>query len=184
MHKGQAHFDNDVAEQVEKKERTRKRFAAEEKEKELARKLGNIGGGLGAEYMAKKANRNERPPPLERDLFWNPPPPPDARKLGLLDGKASEVSLGPAKRKRTGTSSSTGTSGPRGWGGELSKDLGRMRDGQRLEPVKKKTRFVTAKGIREAGRESFGGPEAAAMLRNRAVLDDDDDDDDDLEIIR
>lgn len=182
MHKGQAHFDNEVGEQIAKKERTQKRFAAEEKERELARELSKIGGGLGAEYMAKKANGNERPPPLERDLFWNPPPPPDARKLGLLDGKASEVSLAPAKRKRTGTSSSNGgANSARGWGGELSKDLNRMREGQRLEPVKKKTRFVTAKGIREAGRESFGGEVIGVQ---KMVELDDDDDDDDLDIIR
>ncbi len=177
VHKGQAHFDNEVAEQFNKQERTRTRFAEEEKERELARKLGSLGGGLGAEYMTKKAGAlTSSSQPLERDMFWNPPPKPDAKALGLLDGKASEVSLAPAKRKRTATMSGSNNSA-RGWGSDLSKDLGRMRDGQRLEPpVKKKTRFVTAKGIREAGRESFGG-EPLKMVTL------DDDDDDDLDII-
>ena len=62
------------------------------------------------------------------------------------------------------------------------KDLNRMREGQRLEPVKKKTRFVTSKGIREAGRESFGGEVIGGQ--KMVELDDDDDDDDDLDIIR
>ncbi|KAK4158391.1 DNA replication licensing factor mcm10 [Chaetomidium leptoderma] len=45
-------------------------------------------------------------------------------------------------------------------------------------PVRKKTRFVTDKGIREAGRESLGEPLSAALkTRRQVVLDDDDDDD-------
>lgn len=186
IHKNAAHFDNEVSERVEKAERTRKRFAAEERERELASKLGTMGTGLGADYMKRKAavSQSFEEQPRERDAFWNPPPPPDAKALGLLSGKASEVSLAPMKRKRantTSTNSNSGVSEARGWGGALSKDLGRMRDGERLMPVKKKTRFVTAKGIREAGRESFGGDMAEAQ---GMVSLDDDDDDDDLDIIR
>ncbi|EAQ84970.1 hypothetical protein CHGG_08984 [Chaetomium globosum CBS 148.51] len=45
-------------------------------------------------------------------------------------------------------------------------------------PVRKKTRFVTEKGIREAGRESLGEPLSAALkTRRQVVLDDDDEDD-------
>ncbi|KAL2266089.1 hypothetical protein VTJ83DRAFT_5441 [Remersonia thermophila] len=45
-------------------------------------------------------------------------------------------------------------------------------------PVRKKTRFLTDKGIREAGRESLGEPlSAAAKMRREVVLDLDDDDD-------
>ncbi|KAL1851987.1 hypothetical protein VTK73DRAFT_9326 [Phialemonium thermophilum] len=52
-------------------------------------------------------------------------------------------------------------------------------------PVRKKTRFVTEKGIREAGRESLGEPlsAASAAQRRQVVLDDDDDDDDDDDLI-
>jgi len=50
-----------------------------------------------------------------------------------------------------------------------------MKDGESLQ-LKKKTRFITPTGIKEAGRESFGG--------ELATLDGvDDDDDDDLDII-
>lgn len=187
IHKGAAHFDDEIKERVEKAERTRKRFAAEEREKDLASKLGSMGTGLGADYMKRKAAVSQsfdETQTRERDAFWNPPPPPDAKALGLLSGKASEVSLAPMKRKRTNTlSQSSTTSEARGWGGALSKDLNRMRDGERLmPPVKKKTRFVTAKGIREAGRESFGGDMAEAQVM--VNLEHDDDDDDDLDIIR
>ncbi|KAL2187321.1 hypothetical protein L209DRAFT_683918 [Thermothelomyces heterothallicus CBS 203.75] len=44
-------------------------------------------------------------------------------------------------------------------------------------PVRKKTRFVTDKGIREAGRDSLGEPLSAAVKARRQVLLDDDDDD-------
>ncbi|AEO58989.1 hypothetical protein MYCTH_2306826 [Thermothelomyces thermophilus ATCC 42464] len=51
-------------------------------------------------------------------------------------------------------------------------------------PVRKKTRFVTDKGIREAGRDSLGEPLSAAVKARRQVLLDDDDDDDDLIIVK
>jgi minichromosome maintenance protein 10 len=44
---------------------------------------------------------------------------------------------------------------------------------QNVSPVRKKTRFVTEKGIREAGRESLGNELAGRQL---AFNDDDDDD--------
>ncbi|KAL2130655.1 hypothetical protein VTI74DRAFT_6118 [Chaetomium olivicolor] len=47
-------------------------------------------------------------------------------------------------------------------------------------PVRKKTRFVTEKGIREAGRESLGetlGSSVAGRLRRQVVLNEDEDDD-------
>ncbi|OAA62802.1 peroxisomal biogenesis factor 2 [Niveomyces insectorum RCEF 264] len=124
---------------------------------------------------------------------------------------SSVIQLGPAKRKRpqsvsTVASSSvagTGTTGGRngaiagglGWGSSLTAKLGRMKEGETLQPgkggggdgqlritdqvpVRKKTRFLLGgKGIREAGRESLGGQAA------HANLEDDDDDDDELVIV-
>lgn len=51
-----------------------------------------------------------------------------------------------------------------------------MKEGEKLRkdevpPVRKKTRFVTDKGIREAGRESLGND----LLERQIMLDDDDD---------
>lgn len=112
-----------------KEDRMTKQLLAQEKERELGKKLGMFGGGLGADYMKR---RNPVPVNL-RDTGKSDreSSPPDARKLGLIGMKPS-VQLSPInKRKRANT----------------------------IGGVKKKTRFVTAKGIREAGRESLGGPE-------------------------
>jgi minichromosome maintenance protein 10 len=160
-----------------KEERVTRQILAKEKERELARKLGAMGGGLGADYMRTKDTT--RPEPMATE--YQPPTPPDAAKLGLLSGKAKDVILSPIKRKRTNTSSLTSTTAAMGWGKDLTKKLGGMKDGESLQPpVKKKTRFVTEKGIREAGRESFGGD----LPKVTTVDDFDDDDDDDLDIIR
>lgn len=163
-----------------KEERMRRQLAAVEKEKEIARKLGMVGGGLGADYMRLQDQRTHASSDIEQPLE----PPSDAITLGLLGSKSSEVHLSPIKRKRADTSSTSTPMGSaaRGWGSQLTKELARMKDGERLQPVKKKTRFVTEKGIREAGRESFGGDAVPFPPANSN--DDDDDDDDDLDIVR
>ncbi|CZR60996.1 related to replication protein CDC23 [Phialocephala subalpina] len=157
-----------------KEERMTRRILAQEKERDLAKKLGAMGGGLGADYMRRK-DPSSHPDPSS-SLASSDTIASDAASLGLLGGKAEDVALSPIKRKRTNTMSGTSAMG---WGSDLTTKLGKMKDGENLQPVKKKTRFVTEKGIREAGRESFGG-EAV-----RAAVDDlDDDDDDDLDIVR
>lgn len=157
-----------------KEERMRRQLAATEKEREIAQKLGRIGQGLGADYLRLR----DQPTPTSSSTIDEPPePPPGATTLGLLGGQAKEVHLSPMKRKRAGTSTSTSSTAV-GWGAHLSKELGRMKEGERLQPVKKKTRFVTPKGIREAGRESFGGDVPPVADDN------DDDDEDDLDIIK
>ncbi|KAH6678650.1 hypothetical protein B0J14DRAFT_650870 [Halenospora varia] len=179
-----------------KEERMTRRIIAQEKERELAKKLQSMGGGLGADYMRAAASGRKTTQPASNFSSNNnsyaqdndPPPPPDAASLGLLSGKAKDVALSPIKRKRSTANSGSAAIG---WGSDLSKELGRMRNGDNLsvassmgslskeQPVKKKTRFfVAGKGIREAGRESLGG-EAA-----KAALVDLDDDDDDLDIVR
>jgi len=129
----------------------------------------------------------------------------DAKSLGLTGRVAPRVSLASVKRKRPESSSSSlasGSSGALGWGSSLKDKLARMKEGEKLDgkmagvpsseagtmssvmersgprsPVRKKTRFVTEKGIREAGRESLGEPlSAAAKSRRQVILDDDDDD--------
>ena len=155
-----------------KEERMRRRILEQEKERDLRKKLGGIGTGIGADYMRQKV------PSQEQDFNSSSigaEPPPDAAALGLLSGKAKDVQLSPIKRKRANTNSSSAAVG---WGSNLSKELGRMKNGESLQPVKKKTRFVTEKGIREAGRESIGGDAVKAVVSTLV------DDDDDLEILR
>jgi minichromosome maintenance protein 10 len=155
-----------------KEERMTRQLLAKEKETDLKKKLYQMGNGLGADYMRGSSDFDPRSSNFENDA----PPPPDATSLGLRSTKANDVALSPIKRKRINTVSSSAAIG---WGGNLTKELGRMKNGESMQPVKKKTRFVTEKGIREAGRESFGGEVA------KAVIDDlDEDDDDDLDIVR
>lgn len=158
-----------------KEERVNRRILEQEKERNLRKKLGIQGSGLGAEYMRQKDSVSVD---LSSSGTGEGEPPPDAAALGLLSGRGKDVQLSPIKRKRTNTLSSTAAVG---WGGNLTKELGRMKNGESLQPVKKKTRFVTEKGIREAGRESFGGE----AVKNAAAFHNDlDDDDDDLDIVR
>ncbi|KAI0139083.1 hypothetical protein F4776DRAFT_50376 [Hypoxylon sp. NC0597] len=270
-----------VADRVERSEALRRRLATEEKERELMKKLGQIGSGAGKEYMQKGGSGTRSSSALSSSSKSGFPsaaipgstqaaeerPDLDAKSLGLVRPKGQEpkMHLSPVKRKRsensslTSTSTSTSTSTAAsshsrnskpalGWGGNLRDKLARMKEGERLRPAipdssgnsstvgggaaagddgssisvgssmrspaRKKTRFVTPKGIREAGRESLGnelasvlgsrpgsshnggsGAESKSGLgaglgdrdryrKARMVVLDEDDDDDELEILR
>jgi minichromosome maintenance protein 10 len=155
-----------------KEERLTRRLIADEKERELAKKLGAWGNGLGADYLRRKNSTPLLVPDHDTNVVEEVAP--DAAALGLLGGKAKDIRLSPIKRKRKNASFS---SAPIGWGGELSKELGRMKNGESLQPVRKKTRFVTEKGIREAGRESLGGDVAKTATSHT-------DDEDDLDVVK
>ncbi|MCJ1435058.1 hypothetical protein MMC27_004428 [Xylographa pallens] len=111
---------------MSREEALRKRLAEREKEKDVARKLGEMGNGTGAEYLRLRHGDGQSRGVDDRAISGVPV---DAGALGLLGNSARNVQLSPLKRKASGMS----VSGSR-----------------------KKTRFVTAKGIREAGRESLG----------------------------
>ncbi|KAI9771679.1 MAG: hypothetical protein M1840_001895 [Geoglossum simile] len=163
-----------------REERLRRRIVERDREREIARKLGENGGGMGSEYLRAR-NAADAKPPAHAD----PSPITDPRSMeSLTGGRAEEIRLSPIKRKR-GASQASGSAPPASSGvGWSFKNVGSMlrKGGSALssgeggtvkEPVRKKTRFVTAKGIREAGRESFGGE----------VVRDKEEDDDDLDII-
>lgn len=119
--------DEDGIRGANREEALRKRLAEREKERDIGKKLAEIGNGTGAEYLRLRQGceqRNGHSQGLANG------PEVDAGALGLLDNRARNVQLSPLKRK------------------------GSVRDGTMS---RKKTRFVTARGIREAGRESFGG---------------------------
>lgn len=102
-----------------------------------------------------------------------------------------------AKKDSTSSSSGTGGSGA----GNTGTMQSAFRDKDR-SPVRKKTRFVTDKGIREAGRESLPGgggggggdknvrpgilraAAAAGLMRGREVVLDEDEDMDELVVVR
>ena len=123
-------------------DRIRKRLAEREKENEIARMLGEGGNGAGSEYLRLRTGGEMSAKSANAEAAN----PVDATSLGLLRNKARNVLLSPIKKKRKAGALSVDGSG-------------------------KKTRFVTDRGIKEAGRESFGRDIVA------------DDDDDGLELV-
>lgn len=80
-------------------ERLRLRLAAREKERDVARRLGVVGGGVGGEYLSRAAGAG--PEGGEEREPDGPPPRLDARALGLVrsGAGAGAVTLSPAKKR-------------------------------------------------------------------------------------
>ncbi|KAF2280113.1 uncharacterized protein EI97DRAFT_491621, partial [Westerdykella ornata] len=148
-------------------ERHRKQLAEREKERELAKKLGETGKGAGAEYLRAKG-AGDQPLPArpdgssqsEQGTKGNSNLAIDA--LGLLGRKAEDVSLAPVKRKRPTSSKSITSNEPVGWSGAFKRGLllsptkgeASTRNGREASPVKKRARLLLPeKGIREPGRD-------------------------------
>lgn len=160
-----------------KEERLQRKLVAKERERELARKLAQDGSGLGADYMQQCSDSKDAPAP--NGEVGSTSTRVDCAARGLLARKAADVRLSPVKRKWS-TAASAREPEPMGWGTDLRNKLGKMKQGENLQPLRKKTRFMTDKGIREAGRESLGG-DAQAAPRTAGV--DAGDSDDGLEIV-
>ncbi|KAH7312336.1 hypothetical protein B0I35DRAFT_452324 [Stachybotrys elegans] len=180
--------DHDLAHIKERQEFVKRSLEAREKERDIIKKLGRIGDAAGKEYM-QRAGRDASTSldATDEQASTEAEPAVTAESLGLLD-RQQAIHLSPIKRKRVessqaGSVSSNGAKGGFGWGTNLRDKLSRMKDGEKLRkdsdpPVHKKTRFVTEKGIREAGRESLGLDMASRQVTF------DDDDDDELLIVR
>ena len=178
-----------------KEERLRRHLVEQQREREIAKQLGaTVGGGMGATYLraatATTASHNkdgvEHAPQSTSSLSSSTDPTRTADlKKDILRPPASyrdDVRLSPVKRKRSETS---GSAEPMGWAGATSRKggggLGMISPTKKSEdiiPLRKKTRFVTSKGIREAGRESLG-----IVGGGIGRVEDDEDDDDGLEIV-
>lgn len=150
---------------VSRSDRMRKRLASQAREREIARKLGEgvVSGAssTGAEYLRHRDNG---------------------------DDGAAQQARNRAERRMETRGEILGLKG----GGGARRENKRNVEDVSLSPVRggagggkaarKKTRFVTEKGIREAGRESLGAAAAAAgdgMGRDGGI----DDEDDFLDII-
>ncbi|WPH02927.1 DNA replication licensing factor mcm10 [Acrodontium crateriforme] len=130
--------DIDKLHNMTREEASRKRIATAQRERDLAKRLGEMGNGVGAEYLrastagststcpkpSTTATTNKSslaPTPGKPDYFEKP----KIADLGLLGNKASAIRLSPAKdRKRhfgLGTLTSARTTGggkeAMGWGG-------------------------------------------------------------------
>lgn len=146
-----------------KEERMRKKLADQQRERDITRKLITTGGGggVGAEYLRARTGDPSTPNDNSQENVKPGTPSTATSALGLAGlRKANAVKLSPLKRAF----------------------------GKPHESGVKKTRFITAKGIKEAGRDSLGGPSSDALVKAEAGNsnnndDDDDDDDDELDII-
>jgi minichromosome maintenance protein 10 len=141
-----------------KEERFRRRLADRQRERDITEKLGSKGSGLGAEYLRAQLNEDSSLRPNRKaDKEPNGMPSSSNDNFGLTSARraADTVRLSPLKRSR---------------------DEDKPRGGA------KKTRFITSKGIREAGRDSLGGSNSESK-RTTAVVMNDDNDDDELDII-
>ncbi|KIW12490.1 hypothetical protein PV08_09767 [Exophiala spinifera] len=134
-------------------ERVRKHLAAQVKEREIAEKLGSAGhgagfgaGSAGAQYLKIRATKkpdNDGTADTKRDRKQGRPPYPRTR-----EDTPPESAPGVSRRSSNLVMSDLPSSA-------LVNGRKRTAADVRLSPVKK-TRFVTDKGIREAGRESLG----------------------------
>lgn len=134
-----------------KEERLRRRLATQAREREITQKLVSGRTGVGADYLRTRT-ANESPSDGNKNTPSGTPSTPktlpNSSSMNLASfGKAKNVRLSPQKRANAN---------PHGSG-------------------VKKTRFLTANGIREAGRESLGGPAQSGSSRRQVLSDDDDD---------
>lgn len=122
-----------------REERERKRRAEVEKERGIAKRLGEGGNGIAAEYLRRKVGGGGADAVEEGGMGGGEGGRVDARELGLVGNRARDVHLSPVKKRKLG---------------EAEAEAGVPRE---TEKPTKKTRFLTGKGVREAGRESSTG---------------------------
>ena len=158
-----------------KRELNRKRVLEKSKERELARKLGDAGNGIGSEYLRSRQNKDKDSTTCiksSEDFGIFTDTKVDAESLGLLKTKVNETQLCKSKRRRLNAADN-----PVGWSTAFKSGLpqgkGSTEEQDQISPSKKKARFILARGIREPGRESLGNAKSENNGSN----------DDDLEII-
>lgn len=161
-------FTDHVRGNANKEERTRRRLVEQQREREIAHKLSSRGGSTGSDYLragleqaattsagAKKSSIPGLSTPGSQT--------PTASIFKFR--KADEVNLGPMKKRARAQSDDKASNNG-------------------VTTSVKKTRFVTSKGIREAGRDSLGASTGSEANKSKAyMVMNNDDDDDDLEII-
>ncbi|EPQ64496.1 Bgt-4474 [Blumeria graminis f. sp. tritici] len=131
-----------------KEERMTRRLLSQERERKLEKKLATLGSGLGAEYARARQGVISGTTVNSKSNFHGEFLHDTTRIISEV--KKQNVSLSPLKRKK---GDSFSESMARGWGGSLTNDLKRMKDGENLSAaaVKKKARFANEKGIKETG---------------------------------
>lgn len=193
-------MDRDEQPYHERAEKHRKQLAEKEKERELAKRLGDIGNGAGGEYMKRatsthtslsQSSSRTTSVALDNPFMSRSTSQASATDvLGLLNKKAEDVDLKRpsstlSKRKRAISSNSTTSKNePVGWGDSGKRGVylpasppkkdppSSLRGTREPSPAKKKARLLLdGKGIREPGRDSLGTMDIGLL----AAMDDDDD---------
>lgn len=138
------------ADDLGKADAMRRRLKDKEKDRLLAEKLGQMGNGIGAEYLrqttgALNAARNTATDNSNEDV---PLYKPSAAELGLVNKDASKVRLSPAKNRRKlfsilpgGTKSTAAGPEAMGWGGYAKRGLGESSRPRNLSPEKGQTKI-------------------------------------------
>lgn len=201
--------DRAPADRRDKSGFVKRSIEVKEREREIMKRLGRVGTAAGREYMQRTAKNSSHSQasstasqaPIRGDDSGRVTTGPGSATLGLLQkGRDRTIHLSPVKRKRPDSSQTSSTAGGAkpsayGWGSNLRDKLSSLKEGQPLHqgvggrsPVRKKTRFVTDKGIREAGRESLGNElsdkRQAALGRGSASAGAGNDIDDELVIVK
>lgn len=202
--------DRASIESLTAEEASRRRIAAAQRERDLAKKLESMGGSVGADYLRARqttttttvsSSRSSQ----EKTVFEKP----SASELGLLGNKATAIRLSPAKdRKRhfgTAAISSAGTEAL-GWGGAKKHGLLLPKPNRIGSPERGQTTLrpqppqPSRSAIRPTSQDSSTSPRKRARFAlERGIREpgreslgtaaaggrviDDDDDDDDLDIV-
>ncbi|KAG9905073.1 hypothetical protein KCU94_g5662, partial [Aureobasidium melanogenum] len=130
----------------------RRRLKDKEKDRLLAEKLGQMGNGIGAEYLRTTTGASNAIKDTNMDDTNEDAPlyKPSAAELGLVNKNASQVRLSPAKDRRKlfsvlpgGTKTTAAGPEAMGWGGYAKRGLGDTSRKRDLSPEKGQTRLHT-----------------------------------------
>ena len=151
--------DMDALHNMSASEASRKRIADAQRERELAKKLGEMGNGMGAEYLrvTTQTNTTSEDTTLAKSTPYFEKP--SAQSLGLLGKRAEDQHLSPVKdRKRHFGTGAISSAGPEamGWGGARKAGLLQPKDNRMGSPEKGQTKLGN-------GRKAKSG-----IVRNRS----------------
>jgi minichromosome maintenance protein 10 len=154
--------DKASVESLTAEETSRKRIAAAQRERDLAKKLESMGGSVGADYLRARqtttttTTSSSTRSSQEKTLFEKP----TASDLGLLGNKATAIRLSPAKdRKRHFGTAAISSAGKEalGWGGAKTWGL--------LQP-----KGISKFGSPERGQKTMSGQATAAANLPRGAI--------------
>ncbi|KAK3724156.1 hypothetical protein LTR37_001280 [Vermiconidia calcicola] len=151
--------DMDALQNMSASEASRKRIADAQRERELARRLGEMGNGMGAEYLrvTTQTNTTSEDTTLAKSTPYFEKP--SAQSLGLLGKRAEDQHLSPVKdRKRHFGTGAISSAGPEamGWGGARKAGLLQPKDNRMGSPEKGQTKLGN------------GGKAKPGIVRNRS----------------